>query len=114
MSVLEEQKGEIVTPTKEEQDTVTRAATFRQFRQAMNEMNSGSKELRCTIASQPIQYIEGSKNFCFKHKQIYKLYNRAGDGTPLCKTCYSELKELAKKKKGKVEMDVDMLENIGQ
>lgn len=65
--------------------------------------------------SQHPAYVEGSKNFCYKHKLIYKLYNRAGDGTPLCKNCYSELRELAKKKtnKGKIELDVDMLENIG-
>lgn len=109
----EEQKVEFISPTKADFETVTRAATFRQFRQAMNEMNSGSKELRATMAGNQPAYVEGSKNFCYKHKLIFKLYNRAGEGTPLCKNCYSELREQAKKKKSKVELDVDMLENIG-
>ena len=78
-------------------------------------MHSGTKEFRSTVINAQVPYQEGSKNFCYKHKQLYKLYDRTGDGTPLCKDCYSELREKAKKKAKKtpVEFDVDVLENIG-
>jgi len=50
-------------------------------------MGSGLKDFKQSMASGSLQFVEGSKNYCHKHKKIYDFIFSMGDGTPMCVDC---------------------------
>ncbi len=80
---MEESKSDYFSPIAE-RGTVTWAETFREFRRTMG---SGIKDFKQGGGAGAMQFVEGSKNYCHKHKKIYDFIFSMGDGTPMCVDC---------------------------